>query len=67
MASDRKTRRRAYTPALRFHAFTGYFDALMARSLKEARFRQLLLDQLGAVHAMVVHGHDGMDGEPIRD
>jgi ubiquinone/menaquinone biosynthesis C-methylase UbiE len=48
MPSDPKTRRRAYTPALRFHAFTGYFDALMARSLKEARFRQLLLDQLGA-------------------
>jgi cyclopropane fatty-acyl-phospholipid synthase-like methyltransferase len=46
MASGRETRKRAYTPALRFHALTGYFDALMARSVKESKFRQLLLDQL---------------------
>ena len=49
MASGREIRRRAYTPALRFHALTGYFDALMAHSLKEARIRRLLLDQLDRV------------------
>jgi hypothetical protein len=26
MASGRETHERAYTPALRFHALTGYFD-----------------------------------------
>jgi SAM-dependent methyltransferase len=46
MASSRGARRRTYTPALRFHALTGYFDALMARSVRQARFRQCLLEQL---------------------
>jgi trans-aconitate methyltransferase len=46
MASGRETRRRAYTPALRFHALTAYFDALMARGVKKSSFRQRLLDQL---------------------
>lgn len=46
MASGRSTRRRGYTPALRFHALTGCFDALMAHSAKQARLRGLLLDQL---------------------
>ncbi len=48
MGNRQESRRRAYTPALRFHALTGWFDALMARTVKEARFRQLLLDQLDA-------------------
>ena len=60
MASDPKQRRRQarreYIPALRFHALTRYFDALMARTLKEERFRSLLIDQ-----AMIVAGHRVLD------
>ena len=36
---------RDFIPALRFRALTRYFDWVVARTLKEERFRTLLLDQ----------------------
>ena len=47
---------RDFIPALRFHALTRYFDAVMARTLKEERFRSLLIDQ-----AMIVAGQRVLD------
>lgn len=38
----------SYVPALRFHALTRFYDALLARTLKEDRFNGLLVEQLGA-------------------
>lgn len=36
-----------FIPALRFKALTRHFDTVVARTLKEERFRGLLLDQAG--------------------
>ena len=44
-----------FIPALRFKALTRYFDAVVARTLKEDRFRGLLLDRarIGPGHRVV--------------
>ena len=34
-----------YIPALRFHALTRYFDAVLATTLKEEKFKSLLVEQ----------------------
>ncbi len=34
-----------YIPALRFHSLTRYFDAVLATTLKEEKFKSLLVKQ----------------------
>ena len=34
-----------YIPALRFHSLTRYFDAVLATTLKEEKFKSLLVEQ----------------------
>ena len=45
-----------YIPALRFHTLTRYFDAVLARTLKEEKFKSLLVRQ-----ANIEPGHRVLD------
>lgn len=48
--------RQAYIPALRFACLTGFYDAALAATLKEEKFKSLLVDQ-----ARIQPGHRVLD------